>query len=173
MNTTAEVLPFRGGQEEKDLYEIGEIPPLGHVPKNMYAWAIREERHGEPDTAMQCEVLPVTQPDSHEVLVLVMAAGVNYNGSGHRSASRSRSLTRTTARSTLPDRMHRASSGQLGRKSPAGKSVTKLSFTATRMMATTKNVMVVIRCCPRRSESGVTKPRMGRSHNLPACRHNS
>jgi len=30
----------------KDLYEIGEIPPLGHVPKNMYAWAIRKERHG-------------------------------------------------------------------------------------------------------------------------------
>ncbi|TXT42221.1 MAG: hypothetical protein FD139_3816, partial [Methylocystaceae bacterium] len=23
----------------KDLYEIGEFPPLGHVPKNMYAWA--------------------------------------------------------------------------------------------------------------------------------------
>ena len=33
----------------KDLYEVGEIPPLGHVPKQMYAWAIREERHGEPD----------------------------------------------------------------------------------------------------------------------------
>ena len=32
----------------KDLYEIGEIPPLGHVPKNMYAWAIRKERHGPP-----------------------------------------------------------------------------------------------------------------------------
>ena len=80
MNTTAEVLPFRGGQDIKDLYEIGEIPPLGHVPKNMYGWAIRRERHGEPDTAMECEVLPVTQPDSHEVLVLVMAAGVNYNG---------------------------------------------------------------------------------------------
>ncbi len=43
--------------EKKDLYEIGEIPPLGHVPKNMYAWAIRKERHGEPDTAMQIEVL--------------------------------------------------------------------------------------------------------------------
>jgi crotonyl-CoA carboxylase/reductase len=27
--------------EKKDLYEMGEIPPLGHVPKNMYAWAIR------------------------------------------------------------------------------------------------------------------------------------
>ena len=34
----------------KDLYQIGEIPPLGHVPASMYAWAIRKERHGEPDT---------------------------------------------------------------------------------------------------------------------------
>ena len=30
----------------KDLYEIGEMPPLGHVPAKMYAWAIRKERHG-------------------------------------------------------------------------------------------------------------------------------
>ena len=66
--------------EKKDLYEIGEIPPLGYVPKNMYAWAIRKERHGEPDTAMQMEVLPTWELDSHDVLVLVMAAGVNYNG---------------------------------------------------------------------------------------------
>ncbi len=35
----------------KDLYEIGEIPPLGHVPKNMYAWAIRRDRHGPPEEA--------------------------------------------------------------------------------------------------------------------------
>ena len=65
---------------KKDLYEIGELPPLGHVPKNMYAWAVRQDRHGEPDTAMQVEVVPTWQIDSHEVLVLVMAAGVNYNG---------------------------------------------------------------------------------------------
>ena len=64
----------------KDLYEIGEIPPLGHVPKQMYAWAIRQEREGEPETAMQVEVVDVPKLDSHEVLVLVMAAGVNYNG---------------------------------------------------------------------------------------------
>ncbi len=64
----------------KDLYEIGELPPLGHVPKEMYAWAIRPERHGEPGKAMQVEVLPTWEIDSHEVLVLVMAAGVNYNG---------------------------------------------------------------------------------------------
>jgi len=65
---------------KKDLYEIGEIPPLGHVPSQMYAWSIRKERHGEPDTAMQVEVVPTWELDSHDVLVLVMAAGVNYNG---------------------------------------------------------------------------------------------
>jgi crotonyl-CoA carboxylase/reductase len=65
---------------KKDLYEVGEIPPLGHVPKNMYAWAIRKERQGEPDKAMQVEVVPTWELDSHDVLVLVMAAGVNYNG---------------------------------------------------------------------------------------------
>jgi crotonyl-CoA carboxylase/reductase len=64
----------------KDLYEIGEIPPLGYVPKNMYAWAIRRERHGEPSSAMQQEVVPTPMPESDEVLVMVMAAGVNYNG---------------------------------------------------------------------------------------------
>ncbi len=64
----------------KDLYEVGEIPPLGHVPEKMYAWAIRKERHGPPEQAMQLEVLPTWKLDSNEVLVLVMAAGVNYNG---------------------------------------------------------------------------------------------
>ena len=38
---------------EKDLYEIGEMPPLGYVPKNMYAWAIRRERHGDPEKSFQ------------------------------------------------------------------------------------------------------------------------
>ena len=66
--------------DTKDLYEVGEIPPLGHVPSRMYAWAIRRERHGTPDAAMQVEVVPTPEIDSHEVLVMVMAAGVNYNG---------------------------------------------------------------------------------------------
>ena len=26
---------------EKDLYAVGEMPPMGYVPKSMYAWAIR------------------------------------------------------------------------------------------------------------------------------------
>ncbi|MBC7739150.1 MAG: crotonyl-CoA carboxylase/reductase [Candidatus Saccharibacteria bacterium] len=64
----------------KDLYDLGEMPPLGHVPAQMYAWAIRRERHGDPDKAMQVEVVETPSIDPHEVLVLVMAAGVNYNG---------------------------------------------------------------------------------------------
>ena len=42
--------PRHSLQARKDLYEVGEIPPLGHVPKQMYAWAIRKERHGPPET---------------------------------------------------------------------------------------------------------------------------
>ena len=64
----------------KDLYAVGEMPPLGHVPAQMYAWAIRRERHGDPDKAMLVEVVDTPAIDAHEVLVLVMAAGVNYNG---------------------------------------------------------------------------------------------
>jgi len=72
--------PSVASGEKKDLYEVGEMPPLGHVPEKMHAWAIRRERQGEPNEAMQLEVVDVPKPDSHEVLVLVMAAGVNYNG---------------------------------------------------------------------------------------------
>ena len=66
--------------EGRDLYPIGEMPPVGHVPARMHAWAIRRERHGEPDRSFQLEIVDTPHPDSHEVLVLVMAAGVNYNG---------------------------------------------------------------------------------------------
>jgi len=67
-------------QEIKDLYEVGEIPPVGHVPSKMHAWAIRREREGAPDKAMQVEVVDTPEIADDEVLILVMAAGVNYNG---------------------------------------------------------------------------------------------
>lgn len=74
-----EELGRRASPTAKALYEIGEIPPRGHSPKHMYAWVIRRERHGDPDTAMQIEVVetPAIGPD--DVLVMIMAAGVNYN----------------------------------------------------------------------------------------------
>jgi len=64
----------------KDLYDIGEIPPLGHVPEKMHAWVIRKERHGPPDKSFQIEVVPTWTIGEDEVLLMVMAGGVNYNG---------------------------------------------------------------------------------------------
>jgi len=80
MTETAEIIPFNGGHAHKDLYEVGEIPPLGHVPARMYAWTIRRERHGPPEQSFQVEVVPTPSLDPYQVLVMVMAAGVNYNG---------------------------------------------------------------------------------------------
>ena len=48
--------------------------------RQMHAWAIRKERHGPPETSMQLEVLPTWPIGEDEVLVFVMAGGVNYNG---------------------------------------------------------------------------------------------
>ncbi len=63
----------------KEIYAIGEIPPLGEVPQKMYAQLIREERFGEPTKAFQVEQVNVPEIEPDEVLVYVMAAGVNYN----------------------------------------------------------------------------------------------
>ena len=56
------------------------IPPLGEVPAKMDAWVIRRDRQGEPLTSFQREMMDTPEPGPGEVLVLVMAAGVNYNG---------------------------------------------------------------------------------------------
>ena len=45
----------------------------------MRAWVIRPERLGDPEHAMQLEQIEVPEPGPGEVLVRVMAAGVNYN----------------------------------------------------------------------------------------------
>ncbi len=63
----------------KDLYEIGEIPFLGEVPPTMYAQVIRPERFGDPARAFAVEVAETPLPGPGEALVLVMAAGINYN----------------------------------------------------------------------------------------------
>ena len=43
----------------KKIYEIGEIPQMGEVPEEMYAWVIREDRLGVTEKAMQLEKMPV------------------------------------------------------------------------------------------------------------------
>src|SRR5690242_16727360 len=62
-----------------DLYELGDVPDLGVVPKNMLAQLIRPARFGEPRDAFREEAVPVPELGPRDVLVYVMAAGVNYN----------------------------------------------------------------------------------------------
>ena len=63
----------------KEIYEIGELPPIGHVPKHMYAQLIRKDRFGEPTRAFKVEKIHVPEIKPDEVLVYVMAAGINVN----------------------------------------------------------------------------------------------
>jgi crotonyl-CoA carboxylase/reductase len=51
----------------------------GELPESMAAWVIRREREGEPIDAFQLEEIEVPEPGAFEVVVRVMAAGVNFN----------------------------------------------------------------------------------------------
>jgi crotonyl-CoA carboxylase/reductase len=61
-------------------FDIGTLPPLGEMPDKMKAIVIRPEREGDPKDSMRLEELPVPEVGPNDVLVLVMAAGVNFNG---------------------------------------------------------------------------------------------
>ena len=63
----------------KDLYDIGDVPPVGEVPARMHAQVVRPDRLGEPEKAIQDEVIEVPEIGPNEALVMVMAAGVNFN----------------------------------------------------------------------------------------------
>ena len=62
-----------------DVVPIGELPPVGVVPKRMIAQVVRQDRFGDPAEAFQIEEVPVPELAADEVLIAVMAAGVNYN----------------------------------------------------------------------------------------------
>src|SRR5213080_4756134 len=57
--------------------DVGTEP--GTLPETMAAWVIRQDREGEPRDAFQIEEIEVPEPGALEVVVRVMAAGVNYN----------------------------------------------------------------------------------------------
>ncbi|MFJ3928929.1 crotonyl-CoA carboxylase/reductase [Streptomyces sp. NPDC090029] len=63
----------------RSLYDVGDLPPLGTVPRQMYASVIRPERYGRPEDAFRTEVVDVPEVPPGFVLVAVMAAGINYN----------------------------------------------------------------------------------------------
>ncbi len=58
---------------------IGSLPPVGEVPKSMMAQVIRQDRFGDPREAFQVEEVEVPPLKANEVLIGVMAAGINFN----------------------------------------------------------------------------------------------
>lgn len=58
---------------------IGTMPPVGEVPSRMFAQVIRQDRLGEPRDAFKIEEIDTPEPGPDEVLLGVMAAGINYN----------------------------------------------------------------------------------------------
>ena len=65
------------GASGRPVSELAVEP--GELPETMAAWVIREEREGEPKDAFQLEQIEVPEPGAFEVIVRVMAAGVNFN----------------------------------------------------------------------------------------------
>jgi crotonyl-CoA carboxylase/reductase len=63
-----------------DITEVSKLDvEPGELPETMAAWVIRADREGEPMTAFQLEEIEVPEPGAFEVIVRVMAAGVNFN----------------------------------------------------------------------------------------------
>ncbi|HEV2811892.1 MAG TPA: crotonyl-CoA carboxylase/reductase [Solirubrobacteraceae bacterium] len=63
-----------------DLSQVSSVDTEpGELPATMAAWVIRQEREGEPTEAFQVEEIEVPEPGAFEVIVRVMAAGVNFN----------------------------------------------------------------------------------------------
>ena len=85
----------------------------------MAAWVIREEREGEPKDAFQLEEIEVPEPGAFEVIVRVMAAGVNYNNVwaalGKPVSVYGATATTPSTATTSAARTPRASSGRSAR----------------------------------------------------------
>ncbi|MCK9250965.1 MAG: crotonyl-CoA carboxylase/reductase [Solirubrobacteraceae bacterium] len=63
-----------------DLSQISTVATEpGSLPTKMAAWVIREDRLGEPKDAIRLEEVEVPEPGPFEVVLRVMAAGVNFN----------------------------------------------------------------------------------------------
>ena len=62
-----------------EICALGERPPVGEVPEKMHAFTVRQDRFGEPKDAWKREVIPTPAIAPDDVLIYVMATGINYN----------------------------------------------------------------------------------------------
>ena len=103
-----------------DVTKVSELDvEPGTLPETMAAWVIREEREGEPKDAFQLEEIEVPEPGAFEVIVRVMAAGVNYNNVwaalGEPVVGHGATATTPSTATTSAARTRRASSGRSAR----------------------------------------------------------
>ena len=61
------------------LCDLGDRPPLGEVPPKMFALTVAQDRFGERRDAWKREILPTPTLGPKDMLIYVMAAGINYN----------------------------------------------------------------------------------------------
>jgi len=110
----------------KDLYDVGEVPPVGEVPGRMHAQLVRPGRYGEPRDAIRDEVIDVPGVGPGEALVMVMAAGVNFNNVW---AARGVpvDVTKTQARWGEPTEFHVVGSDAAGIVYAVGEGVTNVA----------------------------------------------
>ncbi|HLA81815.1 MAG TPA: crotonyl-CoA carboxylase/reductase, partial [Thermoleophilia bacterium] len=66
-------------ENDMQICDLGERLPLGEVPATMHAFVVRPDRYGEPWQAFKREVISTPSIADDEVLVYVMASGINYN----------------------------------------------------------------------------------------------
>ena len=59
--------------------DLGSVPELGVIPSRMIAQVVRADRFGDPATAFRIETLEPPEAREGEVVIAVMAAGINYN----------------------------------------------------------------------------------------------
>jgi crotonyl-CoA carboxylase/reductase len=109
-----------------DLFDIGEIPEIGAVPARMHAQLVRTERFGEPRDSIKDEVIDVPEIGPNEALVMVMAAGVNFNNVW---AARGVpvDVTKTQARWGEPTDFHIVGSDAAGIVYSVGRDVTNVN----------------------------------------------
>ncbi|MGZ8599627.1 MAG: crotonyl-CoA carboxylase/reductase [Actinomycetota bacterium] len=109
-----------------DVYDIGDLPPVGEVPNRMHAQLVRPDRFGEPRDSIRDEVIDVPELGPDDALVLVMAAGVNFNNVW---AARGVpvDVTKTQARWGEPTDLHVVGSDAAGIVYAVGERVTNVA----------------------------------------------
>ena len=164
----------------KDLYGLGDVPPIGEVPAQMHAQLVRPDRYGEPEKAIQDEVIDVPELGPHDALVMVMAAGVNFNNVW---AARGIpvDVTKTQARWDEPTDFHIVGSDASGRRlrgrrrghERAGRRPRRRARGPMEPRRPVGGAPARTRGSPAASASGGTTPAGARSRSSARCRRTS